>query len=66
MAKNVTISKKEYESLKKKASEWDSLDEKVSEFFCDETGEYNPDNPKRKGDLCDIGEVVCNAMGFSI
>lgn len=61
---NVTITKAEYEALQNKSKKWDELENKISEFYCDEQGEYSEDNPKRQGDLCDIGEVASSAFGW--
>ena len=61
---NVTMTKDEAATLKEKAEKWDGLCNSIADFYCDETGEYNEDNPKRKGDLCDIGEVAATATGW--
>lgn len=47
-----------------KAKKWDELGAKIAEFYCDETGEYNEENPKNKGDLTDIGEIAATAFGW--
>ena len=49
---------------KLKAEKWDNLCNTIQEFYCDDTGEYNEENPVRKGDLCDIGEVAAYATGW--
>lgn len=50
--------------MKQKAAKWDNLNNKIAEFYCDESGEYSEENPKRRGDLGDIGEVAATALGW--
>jgi hypothetical protein len=52
------------ETLKAKAEKWDALESKVSEFYLNTEGEYDEENPVRKGDLGDIGEVAAIAFGW--
>lgn len=52
------------DKLNIKANKFNDLDKEVSKFYCDVTGEPNEDNPERKGDLGDIGEVAASALGW--
>ncbi len=62
--KNVTMTKEEAATLKSKAEKWDKLENEISEFYTDADGEYSEENPKRQGDLCDIGELAAMAFGW--
>lgn len=58
----VTI--EELVKLTEKADKWDALNKIISEFHCNEKGEYDEENPVRKGDLTDIGEYACILTGW--
>lgn len=52
------------ESWKTKAEKWDLLEAEVSKFYCNKEGEYDEENPERKGDLVEIGEEAASALGW--
>lgn len=61
-AEDFTI--EQIEEWKKKADKWDALYKEVSKYYCNTEGEYDEENPERKGDLCDIGEVAASRLGW--
>ena len=65
MAK-ISIDKKELDALKRKAEQWDKLEDKISKYFTDESGEYSEENPQIKGDLTNIAEDCLAAFGWAI
>lgn len=63
MAKAVKKSKPKYTDKqiaewKKKAEKWDTLGEKISKFYPEDSEGHEG------GDLCDIGEVAAMAYGW--
>lgn len=46
---------------RKKAEQWDALDEKIGKFYA---GEEDNEEEGIEGDLCDIGEVAAEAFGY--
>lgn len=53
---NVTITKKEYEELKEKASQWDKLGKNIDEFYALEE--------EQEDGLTTIGEMAAEAFGY--
>jgi hypothetical protein len=51
-------------TIEQKAKKWDELDAEISKFYINSKGEYDEENPIRKGDLGDIGEVAASKLGW--
>lgn len=49
---------------KTKADKWDKLSQEIGEYYETEGKDGEEIAPKRKGDLCDIGEVAARAFGY--
>jgi hypothetical protein len=62
--KKPKYTQKQIKQWKDKAARWDKLDDEVSKFYCNAQGEVDEDNPERKGDLGDIGEVAARALNW--
>jgi hypothetical protein len=58
------VGQKQIAEWKRKAEKWDALDDQVSKFYCNKEGEVDEDNPERKGDLGNIGEVAVRALNW--
>ena len=51
-------------TTEEKAKKWDELDVEVSKFYLNANGEYDEENPVRKGDLGTIGEIAASKLGW--